>query len=151
MKRLAVAMATAGGAGYFPWAPGTVGSAIGVVAYFLTAAWPIEWQASLIAAVSVAGVWASGVAARHFETEDPGYVVIDEVAGQLVTLFATGVGMQGAILGFVLFRVLDVVKPWPASGFERLPGGLGIMADDVMAGVYGNLLLRLAMLLPVSW
>jgi phosphatidylglycerophosphatase A len=142
MKRFAVLMATAGGAGYAPFAPGTAGSAVGLVIYFLTRTWPAVWQLGFLAVISVVGLWASGVAARHFNREDPGEVVIDEVAGQLATLYLTGAGVPGAMLGFVVFRILDIVKPWPANRFERLPGGLGIMADDLMAGAYGNLLLQ---------
>jgi len=142
MKRLAVLLATAGGAGYVPFAPGTAGSAVGLVVYLLIRGWPPAWQAGLVLAISVIGVWASDVAARHFGREDPSEVVIDEVAGQLVTLLFTGAGPMAAVIGFVLFRALDVVKPWPARSFERFPGGIGIMADDLMAGVYGQLLLR---------
>ena len=152
MKRLAVWLATAGGAGYSPFAPGTAGSAVGIVLYLFTRTWPLAGQAGLVVGVSLVGIWVSDVAATYFGREDPGQVVIDEVAGQLVTLFATGAGVWGAVLGFGLFRVLDIFKPWPARGFERLPGGLGIMADDLMVGVYGNLLVRLArMLLPGAW
>jgi phosphatidylglycerophosphatase A len=74
--------------------------------------------------------------------------VIDEVAGQLMTFIgiahSTGgaIGGIGILAGFLIFRLLDIVKPWPANRFERLPGGVGIMADDIMAGVYGNLLMR---------
>jgi phosphatidylglycerophosphatase A len=76
-------------------------------------------------------------------------VVIDEVMGMLMTLFLIPVNWAGLILGFVLFRIFDVIKPYPARRFERLPGGLGMMADDAMAAVYANLLLRtLAYLLP---
>jgi phosphatidylglycerophosphatase A len=152
MRRLGVAIATVGGAGYFPFAPGTVGSAIGALLYFATSSWPLIWQAALIVAVSTAGTWAGGVAARHFGREDPGQVVVDEVAGQLVTFFATGISHQGVVVGFLIFRVFDIVKPWPARQFERFPGGAGIMADDLMAGVYGNLLLRIGMaVFPVAW
>jgi phosphatidylglycerophosphatase A len=152
MKRLGVVVATVGGAGLFPFAPGTVGSAAGVLLYFLTASWPVVWQAALVVGVAIVGTWAGGVAARHFGREDPGQVVIDEVAGQLVTFFATGVGHHGLLAGFLIFRVFDIVKPWPARQFERFPGGAGIMADDLMAGVYGNLLLRIGMaVVPVVW
>jgi phosphatidylglycerophosphatase A len=138
MTRLAVVLATAGGAGLVPVAPGTAGSAVGVVLYLLTANWPPAWQASLLIAITVVGVWASTVAERHFQREDPGPVVIDEVAGQLLTCFATGVSWRGALIAFLLFRVFDIVKPWPARRFESFSGGVGIMADDLMAGVYGN-------------
>jgi phosphatidylglycerophosphatase A len=147
MRRLGVALATVAGVGYWPIAPGTAGSAVGALLYLLTRSWPMAWQAALIVAISVVGVWAGGVAARHFGREDPGQVVIDEVAGQLVTFFATGISHQGVVVGFLIFRVFDIVKPWPARQFERLPGGSGIMADDLMVGVYGNLLLRLAIAL----
>ena len=141
MNRLALAIATVGGAGFFPIAPGTVGSAIGVLIYFVTMHWPPVGQIALVAGVSLLGVAASTRAEVVLGREDPGPVVIDEVAGQLLTLLLTGAGWRGALAGFVLFRVLDVVKPWPARRFEALPGGVGIMADDLMAGVYGNLIL----------
>jgi phosphatidylglycerophosphatase A len=141
MKRLGVFIATSAGAGYFPIAPGTVGSAVGVGLYWLTRGFSARWQVGLLVAISVIGVWASGVAARHFDREDPGYVVIDEVAGQLLTLLLLNVGLIGATLGFLIFRIFDIVKPWPARRFEDFPGGLGIMADDLMAGAYGWLLL----------
>jgi len=148
MTRLAVALATVGGLGYAPVAPGTFGSAAGVGIYLLTRDWPIVWQWTLLAAITCVGVWASTQAARHFAREDPGPVVIDEVAGQLATFIgiahSTGghIGGLGVLCGFLIFRVLDIVKPWPANRFESLPGGTGIMADDMMAGVYGNLLMR---------
>jgi phosphatidylglycerophosphatase A len=143
MTRLAVLLATAGGAGYAPIAPGTAGSVVGLVAYLLTRHWPTWWQVGMVAAVTIAGIWASTAAARHFGRHDPGPVVIDEVAGQLLTLLLTGVGPLGALAGFVLFRALDVMKPWPARRLERLPAGLGIMADDLMVALYGNLILQI--------
>jgi len=146
MRRLGVLVATVGGAGYFPIAPGTVGSAVGVAIYLVA---PTAWLIPLTIAITIVGTWASGVAARHFAREDPGPVVVDEVAGQLVTLLLTGAGVRGSILGFFLFRALDIVKPFPANRLERLPAGYGIMADDLMAGLYGNLLMQLAVrLLP---
>lgn len=146
MNRLAVLLATSLGAGYVPVAPGTAGSAAGIVIYLLTRHRSAPEQAGLVAIISIVGIWAAGVAARHFGRDDPGPVVIDEVAGQLLTLLLTGVGVGGAVVGFFLFRVLDIFKPWPARRLERLHGGLGIMADDLMVAVYGNLLMRLFVL-----
>jgi len=143
MNRLGVLIATVGGAGFFPVAPGTVGSAIGIAVYLVTSRWPLIWQAGGLGVLTIVGIWAAGVAAVHFKREDPGHVIIDEVAGQLVTLYATHAGIGLAVVGFFLFRVLDIIKPWPARQFERLPGGLGIVADDLMAGVYGNIGIRL--------
>lgn len=137
MTRLGVALATVGGAGFFPFAPGTVGSAVAVVLYLATRHWSMAAQAGLLAAIVVVGIWAAGVTATYLAREDPGPVVIDEVAGQLVTLFMTGAGLTGAIIGFLVFRVFDIIKPWPAAQLEDLEGGVGIMADDLMAGVYG--------------
>jgi phosphatidylglycerophosphatase A len=146
MKRLALLIATTGGLGYAPIAPGTAGSAAGVVIYLLSSHWTFAAQAALAAGVTLVGVWASTVAARHFDRSDPSHVVIDEVAGQLVTFLGTGVGWKGAIVGFLLFRALDIVKPWPANRLEALHGGVGIVADDVMAALYGC-----AMLHGVIW
>jgi phosphatidylglycerophosphatase A len=135
--RLAVAIATIAGAGYFPIAPGTVGSAVGIVIYLLTRQMAPAWQIGLLLAISLIGIWAADVAERHFQREDPGHVIIDEVAGQLMTLLLLDVGITGAVIGFFVFRILDIIKPWPARQLESLHGGLGIMADDLMAGVYG--------------
>jgi phosphatidylglycerophosphatase A len=137
MNRLAVAIATSAGAGYFPIAPGTVGSAVAIVIYLLTRHMAPSWQVGLLVAISLVGIWAADVAARHFQREDPGHVVIDEVAGPLVTLLLLDVGIAGAVIAFFVFRILDIIKPWPARQLERLHGGLGIMADDLMAGAYG--------------
>lgn len=145
MTRLAVLIASVGGLGYAPIAPGTFGSAAGIGIYWLTRGWPIAWQLALIAIITVIGTWAATRAAQHFGKEDPGHVVIDEVAGQLVTLAFTGAGLYATILAFFVFRILDIIKPYPANRFERLHGGTGIMADDLMAGVYGCVIVHLAM------
>lgn len=145
MKKAAVLIATVGGLGYAPIAPGTFGSAAGILIYWFTRGWPASWQLAIIAVVTIVGVWASTLAAQHFNKEDPGYVVIDEVAGQLVTLAFTGAGLTATILAFFVFRILDIIKPYPANRFERLHGGTGIMADDLMAGVYGCVIVHLAM------
>lgn len=142
MKTLpALAIATVGGVGYIPFAPGTFGSAAGLLVWWLL---PQSLTAQLAAGLTVfaVGTWAAGVAERHYARTDPGYVVIDEVCGMLVTLFMNPVGWKGALAAFLLFRAADIVKPYPANRFERLHGGLGIMADDAMAGVYANLALR---------
>lgn len=138
----ALAIATTLGCGYAPIAPGTFGSAAGLILWALLPASPIV-QAAAIVIVMAVGTWASSVAERHFGRTDPGQVVIDEVLGMLVTLFLNPVGWGGALLAFVLFRAADITKPFPVNRLERLHGGLGIMADDAMAGVYANLALRL--------
>ena len=152
MTRLAVFVATAGYTGYFPFAPGTVGSAVGLVVYGLV--WWTQSAAvevALIAGLFAAGVWAGTTAERYFGGVDPGPIVLDEVVGMLITLAFIPVGWSGALAGFVLFRIFDVIKPWPAGRFEELHGGLGVMADDAMAAVYANLSLRAAMWLLPGW
>jgi phosphatidylglycerophosphatase A len=99
-------------------------------------------QAITIVALFVLGSWSGTVAERHFGKTDPGEVVIDEVMGMLITLFLNPVGWAGALGAFLLFRVADVLKPFPANRLEALPGGVGVMADDAMAAVYANLALR---------
>ena len=152
MTRLAVFIATVGYCGYFPFAPGTVGSAAGLVFYALV--WwtqsPIV-EVAMIAALFAAGVWAGTTAERYFGGVDPGPIVIDEVVGMLITLAFIPVGWSGVLAGFFLFRVFDVIKPFPAGRLEALHGGLGVMADDAMAAVYANLTLRLMMWLFPAW
>lgn len=152
MRRLGVLIATVGGAGYAPIAPGTAGSAVGIAVYLLTHAWPPAAQVALLLVITAVGVWASTEGARHFRNNDPGHVVVDEVAGQLLTLLLTGAGWAGAAVGFLVFRLLDIVKPWPANRLEELPEGLGIMADDLMAGLYGCALMHVLLrMLPEGW
>ncbi|MGH9409902.1 MAG: phosphatidylglycerophosphatase A family protein [Vicinamibacterales bacterium] len=152
MIRLAVFLATVAYGGYFPIAPGTVGSAAGLAVYALVA-WTHSGavEAAFIVGTFVIGTWAATHAERYFGTTDPGAVVIDEVLGMLVTLAFVHAGWSAALAGFFLFRVFDVIKPWPANRFEHFHGGVGIMADDAMAGVYANLVLRLIMWALPSW
>lgn len=152
MTRLAVFIATAGYCGYFPIAPGTVGSAAGLLVYLLVwyAQSPVV-EAGLIAVLFAAGVWAGTAAERYFGGIDPGPIVIDEVVGMLITLAFIPVGWTGALAGFVLFRIFDVIKPFPAGRLERLHGGLGVMADDAMAAIYANLSLRLLLWAFPAW
>lgn len=152
MTSLGVGIATVGGVGWFPVAPGTAGSAVGVAIYLLTRGWSPPAQIALLVAITLAGVWAAGIAEVELKKEDPGPVVIDEVAGQLVTLLLTGVAWKGAVAGFFIFRVLDIIKPPPARQLERLHGGWGIMADDLMAGAYGlALMMALVHYWPGMW
>jgi phosphatidylglycerophosphatase A len=152
VTRLAVFLATVAYCGYFPIAPGTVGSAAGLVVYLLV--WwtqsPIV-EVALIVAAFAAGTWAATHAERYFGGIDPGPVVIDEVLGMLVTLAFIPAGWSAMLAGFVLFRVFDVIKPFPADRLEKFHGGFGIMADDAMAGVYANLALRVLMWLLPAW
>lgn len=152
MTRLAVFVATAGYCGYFPIAPGTIGSAAGLLVYLVVwwAGSPIV-EAALIALTFVAGTWAATRAERFFGGIDPGPVVIDEVLGMLITLAFIPAGWTAVLTGFVLFRVFDVIKPYPADRLEKLHGGFGIMADDAMAAVYANLSLRALMWLLPEW
>ena len=140
---LGVFIATCGYLGYVPVAPGTFGSAAGLVVFAAVRAFgSTSVELGTIAILLLAGAWSGTVAERHFGRTDPGHVVIDEVVGMLITLALLPVGVGGVLAGFLVFRALDVVKPWPARRLEQLYGGLGIMADDVMAAVYGNLVVR---------
>jgi phosphatidylglycerophosphatase A len=142
MRFVALALATSGGVGYIPFAPGTFGSLAGLLLWWLLPG-TLPIQLTVIVAIFILGSWSGSVAERHFASTDPGPVVIDEVLGMLVTLFLNPVGWGGAILGFLLFRASDIIKPYPANKLEQLHGGVGVMADDLMAGIYANLALRL--------
>ena len=153
MTKLGLFLATCGYAGHVPLAPGTAGTLVGVAVFYgLRAFGGTAAEPAAIVTLFAVGVWASGVAERHWQRTDPGPVVIDEVVGTLITLLWLPLTGLGVFVGFLVFRVLDVVKPWPAARFESLHGGLGVMADDAMAGVYGHLLLRLLIALaPAGW
>jgi phosphatidylglycerophosphatase A len=151
--RLGLFIATCGYLGYVPVAPGTFGSAAGLVVFAA-----VRWSGSpalelaVIILLFAVGVWSANAAERHFGGVDPAPVILDEVVGMLITLAFLPVNITGAVVGFLLFRLFDVVKPWPANRLEALHGGLGVMADDAMAGVYGNVAMRLLVVaLPAGW
>lgn len=168
---IALALTTFG-VGYIPGAPGTYGSAVGVGIYIaltkiLRTYAPINaaevlfanpdlkpYGPSLVVAACVVsltafclvGIWASGRTAPIFGRKDPSQAVVDEVMGQLITFCFVpfGVAWPFIVLGFLLFRLFDIIKPFPARDMEALPGGLGICADDIVAGVYAGVCLAVA-------
>jgi phosphatidylglycerophosphatase A len=135
-------VATGLGSGYSKIAPGTAGSLVGLVLFLPLAgrSWPVQLAATAV--VTIVGALAADRVAKLLGRKDPGLVVVDEVAGQWITFVSLPFTPAIALAGFVLFRAMDVVKPWPARALERLPGGLGIMADDVAAGIFAQLVLR---------
>jgi phosphatidylglycerophosphatase A len=122
------------------------------VFYAVRSTGSVAVELAVIAFLFAIGIWSGTVAEHHFGGVDPGPIVMDEVVGMLITLALLPVTLTGAIVGFLVFRVLDVMKPWPSAGFEKLPGGLGVMADDGMAAIYGNLVMRgLIAVAPAGW
>lgn len=132
--------------GHFPVAPATFASFVTLAVYWLLPPIPPLLMAGLLLVLAVFGTWIAGLAESVYG-HDGKPIVIDEVLGALLTVAFLGHGLPLVIAGFVLFRILDVVKPPPAYQLQSLPRGWGVMADDVMAGIYGNLLLRLGGLL----
>ena len=153
MRRLAVFLATCGYVGYAPVAPGTFGSAAGLAIFALVrASGSVHVELATIVVLFAIGVWSGTEAEHHFGGIDPGPIVLDEVVGMLITLALLPVNAMGAFVGFIVFRALDVVKPWPSGRFEKLHGGLGVMADDGMAALYGNGVMRILMAIaPAGW
>lgn len=148
--RWAWLVATFFGAGRLKPGPGTWGSfAATVIWYFaLRAAHLNSWTVAAISvagavAVTIIGIPAASIVERECGREDPGFVVIDEVAGQWLVLAAAPLHVAHALVGFLLFRIFDIVKPPPARQLERLHGGTGIMLDDLAAGIYGLLVMLL--------
>jgi phosphatidylglycerophosphatase A len=133
--RLALAIATVGGAGKAPVAPGTVASALTVLLLWL-APFSTLGVALFFLAVTVIGTWAAEHAERALGTKDPGAIVIDEVAGMTLSVIGLPLTLPVLVVAFVLFRVFDIVKPFPARQAQALPGGAGVMVDDLIAGLY---------------
>ena len=132
------------GTGLAPFAPGTVGSLPGVLLFWLTLDLGLYVQFGVAAALIAAGVWICGESARRIGVHDHGGIVWDEIAGMYLTLLAAPVSVAGFALAFGLFRLFDIVKPWPIRDLDhRLGGGLGIMLDDLAAAVYALLLLAI--------
>ncbi len=144
MRLMSWAIATVFGVGHAPIAPGTFGSLAGVLLWYaVSLSTPQQWVVGL--AISLIGTWAAGDVARRAGESDPGRVVVDEVAGMWLTLAGLPKTLPIAIAGFVVFRALDIIKPPPIRQLERLPEGVGIMADDLAAGLAGRVILAIAL------
>ncbi len=141
-------LATGGYAGRFPFAPGTVGSLVGIpIIYVLSKLGLAATSIATILLIAIA-IWSAGEAERQLKTKDPGCIVIDEIAGMVITLLGLPFTMATAVAGFFLFRIFDVIKPPPARQLDRnLGGGWGIVMDDIAAGIMANIALRLGIYL----
>jgi len=136
------------GAGLFPWSPGTLGTLVAIPLYLLLRPLPLIEYVGLLSLLFLIGVWACGKTARELEAQDPSAIVWDEVLGFLLAMTAVPPGWPWLLAGFLLFRGLDILKPWPIGTLDRrLQGGLGIMLDDVAAGAMTCGLLQAAVYL----
>ena len=149
MNPLLVLLSTGCYAGYSPKAPGTLGSALGVLL-----AWALSFAPSPVYLIAMGlgiplAIWVSDRAEKHFG-HDAKQIVIDEVIGMIITLAWVPSGLTPIVLGFIFFRLMDITKIFPANYAQHLPGGLGIVADDVVAAIYANFLVRISLffLLP---
>ena len=134
--------------GYLPKAPGTWGSLVGLLLFYLLHTLSLPVYLAVVAGIFVVGSFAAGEAEKILDSRDPGSVVIDEIAGMLITMIAVPATPLNMALGFILFRIFDIAKPFPVNFFDqRFHGGLGIMLDDVMAGIYSLIILQLLLLL----
>jgi len=131
--------------GKIPMAPGTFGSIWGLVLSYFLAQTTLPAAIGLIVVFIFCAIWIAHAAEQLLAQQDPGCVVIDEIAGMAVTLVGLPLNLISAISGFVIFRALDIIKPFPIRTLERkITGGTGIVIDDVMAGIIANILLRIA-------
>jgi len=144
-RKLLFLLAVGFGSGYSPLVPGTTGTLAAIPVHILLVwAFPSAFPLLALAFIPLA-ILAAEVGGRQLPGKDPRPVVVDEWAGYFVTVAFHPLSWQVVLLGFLVFRLFDIVKPFPARRLENLPGGTGIVLDDIMAGVYGNLLLWLVL------
>jgi phosphatidylglycerophosphatase A len=146
MRRLILFVASNAGLGYSPLASGTVGTLAGVPVFFLLARFPAPLYLLTLTALLFLAFWTAGAAGSIYGEPDDGRIVIDELVGYLVTVALLPFSWTNALLGFLFFRLFDIVKLPPARWFDRqIKNGYGVVLDDVVAGIYGALALRLAL------
>jgi len=151
-SRVGLALASAGYAGYAPVAPGTVGSAVALPLWYVLRWSGWHWAEPVcILVLFLAGVWSARIAERELGHEDPGLVVIDEVVGMLISVLWLPMTWQVALAGFLAFRIFDIIKPFPRRAAGARAQRLGVMADDVMAGVYAYATVRALLWLKPEW
>jgi phosphatidylglycerophosphatase A len=145
IKKLKYLIATGIGSGYSPYVPGTVGSLLALLIFILFPLSSFIWL-GISTAIFIIGIWASGIVEKDYG-KDPRIVVIDEFVGQWIALLFLPRTVWIYAAGFILFRILDIIKPFPANKVEKIHGGTGIMLDDLIAAVYANLALQLVLIL----
>ena len=134
------------GSGLSPWAPGTAGTIVAVPLYWLIADWGLLWYSAVVLVAALVGIWICGAASRELKVHDHPGIVWDEFVGYWITLWAVPVDWVWMLAGFVVFRILDIAKPWPIGYLDKkVGGGFGIMIDDVLAGVMACAILHLAL------
>jgi phosphatidylglycerophosphatase A len=144
MYAIIMLIATGFYSGYLPKAPGTWGSLVGLLLVFLLNYFSLPVYLAVTASLFIVGTFSAGEVEKILDNRDPGIVVIDEIVGMLIAMIAVPLSPLTILLGFLLFRVFDIVKPFPANIFDqRFHGGIGIMLDDVVAGIYSLLSLHL--------
>ncbi|MFC1590597.1 phosphatidylglycerophosphatase A [Candidatus Omnitrophota bacterium] len=146
MSKLVRTITTFFGLGYSPVASGTIGSLGGILVYFLVKDNPVAYTLMMIS-FFILGMGLSGRAEKHFKKFDASPIVIDEVCGMLVSLYLLPYNIYLVIGGFIIFRIMDIIKPPPAGNIQKKGGAWGIMGDDLIAAIYTNLLLRLIILI----
>jgi phosphatidylglycerophosphatase A len=151
VSKIALALATCFGCGLFPWGPGTAGSLVAIGIAWLVSAnlgGTRQFLFGMTCLLIMPAVWSATVTAKQAGNSDPGKVVIDELLGQWVTLLGAPVYTPVTLgIGFFLFRLFDIWKPWPVCLLEELPEGWGIVADDIGAGLLGALILYIGSIL----
>lgn len=145
-KHLCIFLSTGFYSGFMPIAPGTAGSVVGLGIVYLLKDTGTFFQVVAALLFSVLGIWVSDVASKVFKKHDPQRVVIDEIVGVMITMIGIPLTGYTGLLGFCLFRFFDILKPIPANfADKKLKGGLGVMLDDIVAGIYGNIVMHLVM------
>ena len=144
LKDPVVFVALGFGSGLSPWAPGTAGTVIAVPLYLLISSLQSSYYLAITALVSLFGIWFCSYTSKKLNVHDHPAIVIDEIAGYFITMIMAPEGWLWVLIGFILFRFFDILKPWPISWIDKnVRGGFGIMFDDIVAGIAALIILQL--------
>ena len=147
LDKVATFIATGAYSGFSPFAPGTAGTLAAIPLYLLLSYLSSPFYLIVILVLLPISFWSSGRAEKIFNKKDSGFIVIDEIIGFIITLFLVPFGWTYIIAGFLLFRFFDITKIYPASAMEKMGGGVGVVMDDVVAGIYANITLQILIVL----
>lgn len=140
-EKLITFLATGFGAGLAPFAPGTAGTLVGVLICLLFLPFPWVMRFPAVLALLAFSVYVAGQAENIYQKKDDQRIIIDEIIGFQITMLPVEINILNICTGFVLFRIFDILKPFPIRNIQRLPGGWGIVADDVIAGIYAGVIM----------